>query len=115
MENINPVSITEKAVNEIKKIMQNKSIPEEYGLRVGIKGGGGCSGVSYVLGFDKLKESDVAYEISKIPVFIEKKHTMYVIGMEIDFYEGADARGFTFVNSKQSDVVEGNNKNNTNC
>lgn len=102
---MNPVTISEKAVEEIKKIMHNKSIPEDYGLRVGIKGGGGCSGMSFLLGFDKLKESDVSYEINKIPVFIEKKHTMYVIGMEIDFYEGADERGFTFKSSKQPDAV----------
>jgi iron-sulfur cluster assembly protein len=100
---MNPVTISEKAVEEIKKIMQNKNVPEDYGLRVGIKGGGGCSGVSYLLGFDRIKDNDVAYEISNIPVFIEKKHTMYVIGMEIDFYEGADARGFTFVNTQLSE------------
>ena len=105
MEKINPISITEKAVYEIKKIMQNINIPGDYGLRVGIKGGAGCSGVSFLLGFDKVKETDVAYNISEIPVFIEKKHTMYVIGMEIDFYEGADARGFTFVNAQQTDQI----------
>lgn len=96
-EIINPVTISEKAVEEIRKIMENKNIPADYGLRVGIKGGGGCAGVSFMLGFDKQKDSDMAYSINEIPVFIEKKHTMYIIGVKIDYYEGADAKGFTFV------------------
>lgn len=99
-EILSPVSISEKALVEIKKIMQNKSIPADYGLRVGIKGGGGCAGVSFMLGFDKQKDTDIAYSIYDIPVYIEKKHTMYVIGLTIDYYEGADAKGFTFVKAE---------------
>lgn len=91
-----PVSISPEAVREIKHIMQHKNIPANYGLRVGIRGAG-CSGVSYVLGFDKQKEQDNAYEVEGIPVYVEKKHLMYLIGLEITFYDGEDARGFTFV------------------
>ncbi len=94
---LNPVTISPKAVVEIKEIMKNKNIPGEYGLRVGVKGGG-CSGMSFLLGFDKQKENDLAYQVDDIPVFIEKKHTMYILGMEIDFHEGVEARGFTFIN-----------------
>lgn len=93
-EGIQPVQISEKAALEIKKIMASKNIPDGYGLRVGVKGGG-C-GVSLLIGFDKKKESDMDYLIDNIPVYIDKKHTMYVIGKEVDFYEGADARGFVF-------------------
>jgi iron-sulfur cluster assembly protein len=35
--------------------------------------------------------------IDDIPVYVDKKHTMYIIGKEVDFYDGEDARGFTFV------------------
>lgn len=89
-----PIQITEKARREIKDIMANKKIPEGYGLRVGVKGGG-C-GVSFVLGFDKQKEQDQAYSIDGIPVFIQKREMMFLIGKEVDFYEGSDARGFVF-------------------
>ena len=91
-----PVFITEKAVEEVHKIMQNKSIPKEYGLRVGTRGGG-CGGMSFMLGFDKKKESDLEFVVDGIPVYIEKRHTMYLLGMEVDFYEGNDERGFTFI------------------
>ena len=91
-----PVTLTEKAAKEVKNILTNKNIPAEYSLRIGIKGTGGCAGFDYLLGFDKKKDSDLQYEIEGIRVLIEKKHTMYLLDLEVDFHEGADARGFTF-------------------
>lgn len=95
-EDVRPVSISDRAAAEIKKIMTTKNIPSDYGLRVGVRGGG-C-GVSLIIGFDKKKPSDIAYSVQDIPVYIDKRHTMYLIGKQVDFYEGADARGFTFIN-----------------
>ncbi len=95
-EHIQPVTISPRAVEEIRKIMQTKNIPSGYGLRVGIRGGG-CGGVSLIIGFDKQKESDHAYTVEDIPVYVDKKHTLYIIGKEVDFYDGEDARGFMFV------------------
>lgn len=97
MQAITPVTITEKAAEEVKNIINNKNIPEGYQLRIGIKGSGGCAGFEYMLGFDKKKEGDLEYEVAGIPVLVEKKHTMYLLDLEVDFHEGADARGFTFV------------------
>ncbi|WP_017732123.1 HesB/IscA family protein [Nafulsella turpanensis] len=94
---LEPVTLSEKAAKEVKAIMASKNIPEGYGLRIGMKGGG-CGGMSFVLGFDKPKDNDLTYEIEGIPVFVEKRHTMYLLGMQVDFYEGADARGFMFIN-----------------
>jgi iron-sulfur cluster assembly protein len=100
-DKIQPVTISEKAAVEIRKIMETKNIPPDYGLRIGIKGGG-CGGAAMMIGFDKKKDTDIEYIINDIPVYVDKKHTMYVIGKEVDFYEGADARGFTFVDTKKS-------------
>ena len=96
-EDILPITLSDKAVEEVRKIMTSKNIPEEYGLRIGIKGSGGCAGYNYLLGFDKQKAKDMAFEIDGIPVYVAKKDTMYLLGLEVDFYEGSDARGFTFV------------------
>ncbi len=106
---LKPVTITQKAAIEVKHIMENKNIPQGYALRVGVKGGGGCGGMSYLLGFDTPKESDLSYEFEGIPVLVDKKHTMYLLGMEVDFFEGNDARGFTFINpnaEKQAESTE---------
>jgi iron-sulfur cluster assembly protein len=95
-DNLRPVSLSDRAAEEVRKIMETKNIPADYGLRVGIKGGG-CGGVALLIGFDKQKDTDLAYTIAGIPVYVDKKHTMYIIGKEVDFYDGDDARGFTFV------------------
>jgi iron-sulfur cluster assembly protein len=89
-----PLNFTEEAVAEVKNIMQNKGIPSEYGLRIGIRGGG-C-GATFMLGFDKEKTTDEAYMLQNVPVYIDKKHLMYVIDIQVDFEETQEGRGFTF-------------------
>lgn len=100
-DNLHPVTLSDRAVEEIRKIMTTKNIPADYGLRVGIKGGG-CGGVSLIIGFDKLKATDLSYTVGDIPVYVDKKHTMYIIGKEVDFFEGDEARGFMFIDPKIS-------------
>jgi len=92
-----PVKITPKAIHEIKKIMKTKKIPSDYGLRIGVKGGMGCGNVNFILGFDKDSDKDVLINIDGIPVYIEKGQMLFLIGITVDFYEGADARGFSFI------------------
>ena len=91
-----PVTLSHKAAEEVGKIMRTKSIPAGYGLRIGIRGGSGCGGAQLILGFDKKKDSDVSYLLEGINIFIDKRHMLYVVGKEVDFHEGAEARGFVF-------------------
>lgn len=92
---LEPVTISPRALEEIRNILKNKGIPADYALRVGVKGGG-C-GVSFVLGFDREKEGDLVYEVEDVRVLVQKRETMFLVGKQIEFYEGADARGFHFV------------------
>ncbi|MFB9844261.1 HesB/IscA family protein [Mucilaginibacter ginsenosidivorans] len=96
-----PVSFTEGAVKELKKLKDQQELNDEFGLRVGVEGGG-CSGMSYVLGFDQKKDGDQEYEIEGIRVFMHKAHGLYLVGMQIDFQDGLNARGFTFNNPNAS-------------
>lgn len=89
-----PFYITPLAIEEINNIIFNKGIPQEYGLRVGIRGGG-C-GATFLLGFDKKRDTDEAYYLQNIPIYVDKKHLMYVVGITIDFEETQEGRGFTF-------------------
>lgn len=92
-----PIMLSEQAGREIRKIMTTKDIPDGYGLRVGVRGGG-CSGMSYVLGFDKQREHDATYEIDDIVIYVDKRHGLYLMGTTIDYHDGLNARGFTFDN-----------------
>ena len=101
-----PVTLTDRARTEVRRIVANKQIPAQYGLRVGVKGGG-CSGMSYVLGFDKQRDHDLSFEIgadgdpegaAPITVYMDKRHGLYLMGTTVDYHDGLDARGFVFDN-----------------
>jgi iron-sulfur cluster assembly protein len=94
MNIINPINITDKAIAEIKSIIQNKFISDDYGLRVGLKGAG-C-GATYLLGFDLPTKADDVFQVENINVVIDRKHLMYLVGIKIDFEAGDSAEGFTF-------------------
>ena len=96
-----PVSITQSAVNQLNRIREEQNIPAAYGLRIGVKGGG-CSGFSYVLGFDAKGESDDVFDIQGIRVFMQKSHAIYLLGIEIDWVDGLNNRGFSFNNPNAS-------------
>jgi iron-sulfur cluster assembly protein len=93
-----PITITPRASEEVRKIMEANTIPDTYGLRVGVKGGG-CSGLSYTLGFDADKrEGDKELMIEGIRMFVDAKSLFYLMGAQIDFTDGLNGRGFTFSN-----------------
>lgn len=92
-----PVGFTAAAIEEVKRLLTADN-PENYQyLRVGVKGGG-CSGMTYVLGFDKKENNDEIYIIEGIEVIMNKAHGIYLMGMEVDFSDGLNARGFVFKN-----------------
>ena len=96
-----PVTLTEGAKKEIVKLMSQQELGEEFGLRLGVEGGG-CSGMNYILGFDQKKDGDSEYEIDNIKVFMNKAHGLYLVGMEVDFQNGLNSRGFVFINPNEA-------------
>ncbi|HPG12137.1 MAG TPA: iron-sulfur cluster assembly accessory protein [Chitinophagaceae bacterium] len=96
-----PVKLTEGAIREIKKLMQADGFDTTQVLRVGVKGGG-CSGMTYVLGFDQKEENDQTFMIEDIPCVMNKAHEIYLYGMEVDWEDGLNNRGFTFRNPNAS-------------
>ncbi|MFQ5751331.1 MAG: HesB/IscA family protein [bacterium] len=92
------ITLTEKAISEVKKIMQQENPVETMGLRVGVKGGG-CSGLSYFLNFEKEpRPDDNVLEFEGIKVFLDPKSALYLRGTELNFSDGLNGTGFTFVN-----------------
>jgi iron-sulfur cluster assembly protein len=98
METINktPVTFTSSAADEIKKLMSDENNAGKF-LRIGVKGGG-CSGMSYLLGFEDKTDKDEVYEIDDILCIIHPAHLIYLNNMEINWEGGLNARGFTFNN-----------------
>lgn len=96
-----PVSFTEGAIGEIKRLMSEENFNANNSLRVGVKGGG-CSGMSYVLGFDEKQPEDIVYDFEGISFVMNKSHELYLYGMQIDWQDGLNSRGFTFNNPNAS-------------
>ena len=96
-----PVSFTEGAIKEVRKLMEKEGFDTTQSLRVGVKGGG-CSGMTYVMGFDHQEANDNVFEIAGIRCIMNKSHEMYLYGMEIDWQDGLNNRGFTFKNPNAS-------------
>lgn len=103
METVNkaPITLTPSAINEIKRLMTEEGFDPEKYLRIGVKGGG-CSGMSYLLGFEPKTEKDDIYEIEGIPFIINPAHSIYLANMEIDWEGGLNSRGFIFKNPNAS-------------
>ncbi len=102
MEAINtPISLTPTAIVEINKLMSAEGFDTTQRLRVGVKGGG-CSGMSYILGFDYVKENDNEFEIEGILCVMNKSHELYLEGIQIDWHNGLENRGFVFSNPNAS-------------
>lgn len=96
-----PIKFTENAVVEIKRLMNEDNFDVNQKLRVGVKGGG-CSGMTYVLGFDLQLEDDEVYEANGLQFIMNKSHGLYLAGMQIDWQDGLNSRGFTFTNPNAS-------------
>lgn len=88
-----PVRIRSDAREQLLDTLSANKIPADYGLRVGIRGGG-C-GASWLLGFDLPGETDEVYIIDTVRVIIDKKHLLHVFGTEIGFEQNDDGQGFT--------------------
>lgn len=94
-----PIQFTAPAIKELKRILRFEKLKEGEALRVGVKSGG-CQGLSYVLGFDSLQENDLIFQVEGITVYINKAHLPYLEGVQIDFHNGLNNRGFIFENPK---------------
>jgi iron-sulfur cluster assembly accessory protein len=98
-----PVTLTSGAVTAIKKLMMADDFDSTQLLRIGVKGGG-CSGMTYVLGFDHRQDSDAVFTIEGIPCIMNRSHEIYLYGMQIDWEDGLNNRGFAFRNPNASNT-----------
>ena len=95
------VTLTEAAVEKVQELLGKEE--EGKGLRLGVKGGG-CSGFSYSLTFDFVKERDNIIERDGFKIYLDPKSTIYLKGIELDHQGGLDGKGFVFQNPNASNT-----------
>jgi len=91
------IHVTAKAAEQIQ-VLQKKEGLEGHVLRVAAQGGG-CSGMSYRLAFDKeAGAEDKTFEDQGVKILVDKKSYIVLNGMTLDFTDGLQGSGFVFNN-----------------
>ncbi len=91
------ISITDKAIEQIRNIAQAENPDGKKGLRLAVTGGG-CSGLSYKIEFSDHKEKDNILDFDGVKVLIDPKSTIYLKGIVLDFKDGLTGKGFVLDN-----------------
>jgi iron-sulfur cluster assembly protein len=89
------ITLTLKAAEHIRKTVEREQLG---GLRVGVQGGG-CSGLSYVLRFEKEPTArDLVFESDGARLWVDPKSLQVLDGMQLDYQETLMERHFLFEN-----------------
>ena len=97
------ITITEKAVAEVKRIITDQQVnggpQERIYLRLRVVGGG-CSGFQHKLDLDPAVNDklDEVFEFHGIPVVVDKRSLMYLTDVTVDFHDDLNRRGFSISN-----------------
>jgi iron-sulfur cluster assembly protein len=91
------VTITPKAAEKVSSFMKEESEKPEF-LRVYVQGGG-CSGLSYGMGFEKAaEEDDLVIEENGVKIIVDSYSADYLKGANIDYIESLMGAGFKINN-----------------
>lgn len=91
------VTVTPKAAEKILEFMKEEPEKPEY-LRVYVQGGG-CSGLSYGMGFEtKPEEDDTVIEEASVKLLVDSYSQEHLQGANIDYIESLMGSGFKINN-----------------
>ncbi|MBL6657711.1 MAG: iron-sulfur cluster assembly accessory protein [Flavobacteriales bacterium] len=97
------IQVTQEAKTKLISLMKEEGHDEASAfVRVGVNSGG-CSGLSYDLGFDdKENEDDKSFEDNGVKIVVNKKSYLYLIGTVLEYSGGLNGKGFVFNNPNAS-------------
>ncbi len=91
------VQVSDSARDRLLHLLKSEENQNCF-VRVGVESGG-CSGLSYKLEFESLKEKDdQLIEDNGIKLIVNKKSVLYLAGTTLDFSDGLNGKGFVFNN-----------------
>ena len=91
------LTVTPKAAEKVLAFMKEETDKPEY-LRVCVQGGG-CSGLSYGMSFEKAKEEDdTLIEESGVKILVDSYSQDYLKGANVDYIESLMGAGFKINN-----------------
>ena len=91
------VTVTPKAAEKIKEFMAEEAEKPQF-LRVYVQGGGG-SGLSYGMGFEKAaEEDDIVIEEAGVKLLVDSYSQDHLKGANVDYIESLMGSGFKINN-----------------
>lgn len=91
------VELTEAAAYQVKEMMRHNGEEGSF-LRVAVNGGG-CSGLTYGLGFDsEKKEDDTLLSQHGLQILVSNEDAAILEGTQVDYKESLMGGGFTIEN-----------------
>lgn len=91
------VTVTDRAIEEIRSIFDREKPSTGVGLRLGVVGGG-CSGLSYEMEFSETRTNDNILDCGGVAVLLDPKSAIYLKDVILDFEDGLKGKGFVFKN-----------------
>jgi iron-sulfur cluster assembly protein len=91
------IEVTSAARDQVLRIMEKQGKPGAA-LRLFVQGGG-CSGLTYGMSFDRQETGDeVAFRDQGLVVVVDKASAPLLEGIKVDFLLGLEASGFKIYN-----------------
>jgi iron-sulfur cluster assembly protein len=95
------ILVSERAASRLEEIRHKDALTADIPLRIGVEGGG-CSGLTYKLDFDKggtmAESKDKVFESNGVKIVVDMRSFLYLAGTQLDYTDGLDGKGFHFVN-----------------
>ena len=90
------IDMTEQAAARIERLVADKGRPGT-GLRVKVVGGG-CSGLTYKMDLDEIRQGDKVFERGGAKLVVDRKSFLYLNGTILDYQDGLMSSGFNLQN-----------------
>jgi iron-sulfur cluster assembly protein len=90
------IAMTDQAAVKIRQLAADKGQPDA-GLRVKVVGGG-CSGLTYKMDLDEVRQGDKVFEHAGAKLVVDRKSFLYLNGTVLDYQDGLMSSGFNLQN-----------------
>jgi len=93
------INVSDQARDQVMHLMREDGFnPQSDFVRVGVKSGG-CSGLSYLLEFDRqMHQEDKLFEDNQVKIIVNKRSLLYLLGTTLEYSGGLNGKGFVFQN-----------------
>ena len=92
------VELTDSATERVRDLLDREGKLASHGLRLKVVGGG-CSGLSYQLGFDdQITDHDNEFQAGEVRIIVDDKSAVYLAGTTLDYVDTLQESGFKIDN-----------------